>query len=103
MLKDLLAEEQKNENEDEMKDEAKVEASEACEYETPVPAEGNRARIDNASDTSGLPGLVDWRRKKITKKFPIDNEEELVEIERWHPTEALCPRANVSLMVKVVY
>ena len=81
MTTDVLAEEQKHENEDEMKDEALVEASETSGYDVQDPTEGNRARGATTRPTP-FGALSAGGEEAITKKFSIDNEEELSEMER---------------------
>ena len=80
MMMEALAEELDSEDEDEMKDEAKVEASDPFEYET----QENGLGIGSITRPTSLcfPGLSAGGEGAIMMQFLIDDEEKLVEEER---------------------
>ena len=81
MMMDVLAEELENENEDELKDETLVEASDSDMYETPQKGLGIGAKT--RPTPLGFPGLsAGGGGGAITKKFVIDEEEMLGEEEK---------------------
>ena len=78
---DGLAGEMGSENEDEMKDEAKVEECDPCEYNTPENGLGIGVTT-RPTPTRGVPGVSAGGGGAMTKKFVINDEETLVEEEK---------------------